>query len=192
MSTTSLFFRHLSSPLPAVTYYLLETFTALAEANPEETAEAVLRQSLVICGHEKNFPLEQLVKILEGMKDIEAKSRKAVAAVDGAPGSSGKKSFGQDYLDWVNTLNIEQLLLVISDYDFPAACTYYSEVPIEAISVAAELFFKSDWLSKQSSLESAVVGAGGDLGSSKPKPGYDLTDEKTSHAAVAKLKSIGF
>jgi hypothetical protein len=191
MSTTSIFFKHFSSDLPPITYRLLETFSALADHHQEETTEKVLRLSLELCGYRQEFSTEDLVSLLESMKNIHDKTN-AEGAVVKAPSTSGKKAFGQDYLEWVNTLNIERLLLVISDYDFPTACTYYSEVPVDAISIAAELFFKSDWLTKQAALESAVVGAGGELGASKATPGYDLTNEKSSAAAEKKLKSIGF
>ena len=176
-----------------LTHLLLERYSVLASENPTMSALEAMTSCLVAQG--ERLPIsEDAVLLLLSEVQTYAEERQKAAPTSAKPG--GKKAFGTDYLAWINSLPIDELLLVVTGYQVAQAEAYYCTTPIRITDKVLELAMKDKWMDKQASFEAAILGFGGEIGggSSGGEGGYDLESASPVQEKQIsnKLKSLGF
>lgn len=175
-----------------VTYLFLELFAKSVEnSDPESEITEVLFPVLNALGFKPPYQENFILQILQDMDEY----RKKKEGIDSASHAKGKKrSFGTEFIKWFSSLEQDQVLLLVTDYDFEAAYKLYSEVPVSVVERMIETKIGYEWTKAEKDFEAVVFGMGGTIkGGSAGQKSYDAPKtENELHERNVALKKLGF
>jgi hypothetical protein len=200
--TTLFYERHLKKPV--ISHLFLEAIEELITRDPETNLRTALLHAIEAIGGGNEPSTEELSDYADALQEFH-RSRAQLISAKPAQASpeepltpltkkSSKKGRGSGFLRWIDSLKLEERLLLISDYDYDKAYHYYAKVPVEVVDRLWTLYVASRWNELDGMFEAVVYGMGGELKGGETK---SEVHEKSKTAADEKerqatLKSIGF
>lgn len=185
----SVFYRYGFKKRFPVTYLFLELFAKSLE-NSESDADIseVLLPVLSALGYQPPFKEELLIGIL---KDLEELQKTKEEKSGGSAKKSGKRSFGSEFLKWYTSLDTDQSLLLVTNFNYDAAYDLYSKVPAFLVDKIIETKLGYEWNKAEKDFEAVVFGMGGSIKGGGDKT-FDNKTEEGKKAMEAQLKNLGF
>lgn len=200
--TTLFYERHLKKPI--ISHLFLEAIEELITRDPDTDLRTALLHAIDAIGEGTDPSPEELSDYADALQEFHRTRSQLISAKpeESPPDEpltpltkkSSKKGRGNGFLKWVDSLKLEERLLLISDYDYDKAYHYYAKVPVEVVDRLWTLYVASRWNEMDSMFEAVVYGMGGELKGGETK---SEVHEKSKTAAEEKarqstLKSIGF
>lgn len=193
----SVFYKYKYKKRFPVTYLFLELFTkSLENSDADADVITVLLPVLAALDIKPPIPEEVIHGILEDLDEHRKKT--AERSGKGAAGKGGKRTFGKEFIKWFSGLDVEQTLLLVTNFDYEAAYKIYSEVPISFVDKMIRTKLSYDWTIAEKDFEAVVFGMGGSIkGGTSGGGGEGQTFEapKNKEEEVSRnaaLKKLGF
>ena len=144
-----------------VTYLFLELFSkSVQNSDPEnEDITDVLLPVLSALGEKPPYEEEFLTEILQDMDEY----RKSKEGKSEPKSKSGKRQFGTEFINWFSKLDTEQILLLITDFDYEKAYKLYSETPVSLVDKMIETKLSYEWTKAEKDFEAVIFGMGGSV-----------------------------
>jgi hypothetical protein len=122
---------------------------------------------------------------------LQAKLESSTAAKPGEK-RSGKRGFGEYFIDWLNEMQPEELCFYLAEYDFYKAKTIYSELDFDDVYKMTEYKVKREFEQNRILLEASAFGFGGGYDDGAKKAADENTFDLTapSSEGMAELAKI--
>lgn len=187
----SVFYRYGFKKRFPVTYLFLELFSKSLENSESEAQVAdVLLPVLSALGYEPPHEESMLIEILKDLDELQTIKKEKSS---GPNKKSGKRSFGTEFLKWYTSLDTDQALLMMTNFNYEAAYNLYSKVPALLVDKMIETKLGYEWNSAEKDFEAVVFGMGGSIkGGSDSDKTFDNKTETGSKAMENQLKKLGF
>lgn len=175
-----------------VTYLFLELFSKSVENSDADNEDItdILLPVLTALGKKPPYSEEFLTHILQDMDEY----RRSKEGKDTSPAPKGKRQFGTEFIKWFAKLETDQILILITDFDFDKAYKIYSEVPVMFVDKMIETKLSYEWTKAEKDFEAVVFGMGGSIkGKSSDSGGFSVPkSEEELKQRNAALKQLGF
>lgn len=176
-----------------VTYLFLELFTkSLENSESDASIEEVLLPVLSSLGKKPPYDEAFLEQVLNDLHDFRKAKDEAVR--ESKSSSDSKRTFGKEFLKWFSQKDTEEILFLLTSYDFNLAYKIYSEVPVTAVEKMIKTKLGYEWTVAEKDFEAVVYGMGGSLkgGSSGGKTFSQPKTEEEEKVMANQLKKLGF
>jgi hypothetical protein len=188
----SVFYKYGHKKRFPVSYLLLELFAKSIEKYGDEAeVSEVLPPVLSALGIDPPYTEEFIAEVITDISELqESKSEKK-----GSGKSSGKRTFGKEFIKWFGSLDIDQTLLLLTNYDFDAAYKIYSTLPASLVDKMIDTKMGYEWTHAEAAFEAVIFGMGGSIKGGSSDPDKTTEEPKTKaeeDARLAQLKRMGF
>jgi len=187
----SVFYKYGHKKRFPVSYLFLELFSKSVEKYGDDAdMSEVIPPVLSALGIDPPYSEEMIIGIVYDLKELQDSRPKGKSNK-----SSGKRTFGREFIKWFGNLDIDQTLLLLTGYDFDAAYKIYSELPASLVARMIDTKMGHEWTHAEASFEAVIFGMGGSIKGGKSDADKTTDAPKTKaeeDARLAQLKKMGF
>lgn len=184
---------------------LKETREAGINPEEEEVFVALCHQTVKDCCRIPDPNSEELGRFMDRLQEINDKANADIIK-DGDRGPA-KKSYGTDFVQMLQESSMDQLLLMLCDYNVEKADYLYSEVDRDHVDIMIDHYIKKEMEKHKINMEGCLYGFGGSYsgdsksGSSSPAPSnnddpsvqvFDLTESNDGLKGLQKMMKQSF
>lgn len=187
----SVFYKYRHKKRFPITYQFLELFAKSVDNNNRDAeVQELLLPVLSALGYKPPYDESFVVEVLEQLSEVQKVKSEMKKGKNGS-----KRSFGSEFIKWFARLDIEQILFLLSEYDFDKAGHLWASTPVLAVDRMMETKMEYEWQVASKDFEAVIFGMGGKIkgGASDGEKIHDAPKNAGEDSQrKSTLKGLGF